>query len=97
MALDHTLVPLRAAVERFDSDGECLTYNPRRDEATALNRSATEIWQLCDGTLTIAGIARVLATRYGVEWELLLSEVEEGLTALDASGLVTFSRDSALT
>ena len=63
-AAGDTIVPHRANVERFAAEGECLLYNPARDEASALNRSATEIWELCDGRLTIGAIARVLGERY---------------------------------
>ena len=62
---DGRSVPRRIAVEEFVQDGECLLYNPSRDEASALNRTATEVWSLCDGRLTLSGIAGVLGERYG--------------------------------
>ena len=87
----HTLVPRRESVEGFASSGECVLYHPGRDEATALNRSATEIWTLCDGSLTIAAIARALGEHYGLDQELFVDEVAETLQALQTRGLVGFS------
>jgi hypothetical protein len=92
--LDVTLIPQRATVDDLLSDGECLVYNSNRDEATALNRSATEIWQLCDGSLRVDGIAHVLGQRYGIDRALLLEDVVHALLALRTHGLVTFVNGS---
>jgi len=61
------MVPRQRTVETFASDGEALLYSATRDEASALNRTATEIWELCDGTKTVGAIARALSQRYGVD------------------------------
>ena len=94
VTLDVTLVPQRATVDDLLSDGECLVYNSSRDEASALNRSATEIWQLCDGSLSVGSIAQVLGQRYGVDRDLLLEDVVCALLALRTHGLVNFVSDS---
>ena len=94
MELDRALVPRRATVEDFLSDGECLLYSSSRDEASALNRTATEIRQLCDGSLTVNGIAEILGERYGVEKNLLLEDISLALLALRARGLVEFPAGS---
>jgi len=39
---------------------ELLVFNPRRSEATALNRSAALVFELCDGSNTIASIRAAL-------------------------------------
>jgi Coenzyme PQQ synthesis protein D (PqqD) len=97
VTLDVTLIPQRAAVDDLLSDGECLVYNSSRDEASALNRSATEIWQLCDGSLSVGSIAHVLGQRYGVDRDLLLEDVVWALHALRTHGLVTFATESTET
>jgi pyrroloquinoline quinone biosynthesis protein D len=66
-----------------------------RDEASALNRTATEIWELCDGTKTIAAIARTLGERYGVDEEYLLADVMTAVTTLRVRGLLDVSADPA--
>ena len=87
---DGRSLPRRIAVEEFVQDGECLLYNPSRDEASALNRTATEVWSLCDGRLTPSGIARALGERYGVNDAMLLDDVARVLAALRARGLIEF-------
>ena len=77
-------------VDEFVSDGECLVYNSVRHEASALNTTATEIWQLCDGVLSINGIAQVLEQRYGVDTGFLVEDVASALIALRTRGLVEF-------
>src|SRR5262245_61309664 len=95
LSIDRTAVPSRVAVEAFEDGGECLLYNPKRDEASALNRTANEIWQLCDGLRSIDGIAAALATRYGVNTELMVDEVARALGALHARGLIEYKDDAA--
>jgi hypothetical protein len=87
---DRSSLPRRIAVEEFVQAGECLLYNPSRDEASALNRTATEVWSLCDGRLTLTGIAHVLGERYGVNDTLLLEDVASVLVTLRARGLIEF-------
>ena len=84
-------VPRQQRVEAFASDGESLLYSAVRDEASALNRTATEIWDLCDGTKTVAAIARVLGQRYGLDEAQLVADVTAAVTALRARGLVDLS------
>ena len=93
--VDGQALPRRIAVEEFVQDGECLLYNPSRDEASALNRTATEVWSLCDGRLTLSGIAGVLGERYGVKDAMLLDDVARALAALRARGLIEFLPGSA--
>jgi hypothetical protein len=87
---DGISLPRRITVEEFVQDGECLLYNPSRDQASALNRTATEVWSLCDGRLTLSGIAGVLGERYGVDGAMLLDDVARALVALRARGLIEF-------
>ena len=82
--------PRRITVEEFVQDGECLLYNSSRDQASALNRTATEVWSLCDGRLTLSGIAGVLGERYGVNGAMLLDDVAQILAVLRARGLIEF-------
>ncbi|HEU4925685.1 MAG TPA: PqqD family protein [Vicinamibacterales bacterium] len=91
---DPAIVPCQRTVEAFASDGEALLYSATRDEASALNRTATEIWELCDGTRTVGDIARALGKRYGVDEAYLLGDVTAAVTTLRARGLVDVSRDA---
>lgn len=84
----RAVAPRRAPVEEFAEDGECLVYSAARDEATALNQTATEIWVLCDGTRDIEAITGVLADRYGVAPSLLVGDVARTVRAFHEKGLV---------
>ena len=95
LLIDAAIIPCRRTVEAFASRGESLLYSVARDEASALNRTATEIWELCDGTRTIRTIARALGQRYGVDEASLLADVTVAVLALRARGLVDVSRDAA--
>ena len=88
MTPDHSTVPRRSCVDEFVSDGECLLYSPARDQASVLNRTGTEIWELCDGTKSIRSIARTLAARYGVDEGLLLDDIAAAVSMLRERGLV---------
>ena len=88
-------VPRRVPVEAFVREGESLVYHAERDEASALNRTATEVWELCDGSLTVSAIAGALGSRYGVDAALLFDDVVEALFALRARGLIEFAGDPA--
>jgi hypothetical protein len=93
--LDRASVPHTVPVEDCAADGECLLYDPARDQASALNRTATEIWRLCDGTRSIAAIARVLGERYGVDQGALLEDVLLAVSDFRARGLVRLARQPA--
>jgi coenzyme PQQ synthesis protein D (PqqD) len=86
--LDHSLIPRQGRVEAFAHDGECLLYSAVCDSAFALNRTASEIWELCDGTRTIAAIARLLGDRYAVDAQLLIEEVATVVATLRARHLI---------
>jgi pyrroloquinoline quinone biosynthesis protein D len=95
--IDVATIPRRRTVEAFASDGESLLYSAARDEASALNRTATEIWELCDGTKTIGAIAQALGQRYGVDEAHLLPDVAAAVAALRSRGLLDVSPDAAAT
>lgn len=84
-------VPRRLPVEDFASEGECVLYVPARDEACTLNRTATEVWSLCDGARDAGEIARALGDRYGLDAALLVEDVSAVLTLLQARGVIELS------
>ena len=96
MTPDHSIVPRRSNVDEFLSDGECLLYSPARDQASALNRTGTEIWELCDGARSIGAIARTLAARYGVDEELLVDDIAAAVSMFRERGLVDVADATSL-
>ena len=97
MTPDHSIVPRRANVDEFVSDGECLLYSPARDQASVLNRTGTEIWELCDGSRSIGTIARTLAARYGVDEGLLVDDIMTAVSMFRERGLVEVNGAPPLT
>ena len=90
IVVDVRSLPRRISADELIQDGECCLYNPSRAEASALNRTATEVWSLSEGRLTVSGIAGVLGERYGVTEAMLLDDVARVLVALRARGLIEF-------
>jgi hypothetical protein len=82
---DGRSLPRRIAVEEFVQEGECLLYNPSRDEASALNHSDRSLVAV-RWPLTLSGIAQVLGERYGVNDAMLLEDVAQVLEGLRARG-----------
>ena len=93
MTPDRSIVPRRAKVDEFLSDGECLLYSAVHDQASVLNRTGTEIWELCDGSRSIGAIARTLAARYGVDEELLVDDIAAAVGMFRERGLVDVSAE----
>lgn len=54
-------VPKPKADYRLEElDGEMLLYHPAETKTIYLNETASLIWSLCDGTRTVADIAKLL-------------------------------------
>jgi hypothetical protein len=81
-------------VDEFVSDGECLLYSPARDQASVLNRTGTEIWELCDGTRSVRAIARTFAERCAVDEGLLLDDIAAVVSMFRERGLVEIAADA---
>jgi hypothetical protein len=74
---------------------ELVLYDPRADSALGLNVSASAIWQMCDGSRSIAEISRELAAVVGNEPHELVVDIERmvgELCALDVLEVVSAQR-----
>ncbi len=69
-------------------DGDLGLYDPVREQVAILNRTASDIWELCDGTRTIAGIARELADAYSEDLDQVREEVEATIRSFRESGFL---------
>lgn len=76
-------------VTTFELDDDLVLYDARGAEAHVLNATAARIWQLCDGTRTIASVAGELATTYALDQAEAQGDVEELVASLEAAGLLT--------
>lgn len=64
-----------------------VVYQPDRARVHYLNPTAKLILELCDGTLTAAQIAGLIAGAFGLP-ETPRTEVEDALATLETEGLV---------
>lgn len=67
--------PAATGVTEIEIDGCISVYSPTTSEVLMLNRSASDIWMLADGTMTIDALAEALADRYGVGVAAIFDEV----------------------
>ncbi len=74
-------------------DGETLVYDVTRHRAYCLNRTAAEVWQLCDGRRDVAALARRLAA--GTETPPNQELVRLALERLTRARLLMPQRDAA--
>lgn len=69
-------------------DGDVSLYDARREFVLVLNRTASDIWLLCDGELTMNQIAETLARAYGTKPDAIRVDVERTLDQFLAEGFL---------
>jgi len=69
-------------------DGEALVVQPQDGMMNVLNDVGALVWESCDGTRTIAEIARLVRAKYDVSEEAALADVAEFVRDLQDKGLV---------
>jgi PqqD family protein of HPr-rel-A system len=83
-------VPVAAAqVTAVGLDDDLVLYDARTTQAHVLNASAARIWQLCDGSRTLAVVIQELSTAYGIEYAQAEADVNELVASLQSAGLLT--------
>src|SRR5947209_3943001 len=84
--IENLPVALKDEVIVEHVDDELLLFEPASEIACRLNRTAFTIWQHCDGTRSLAGLASVLSEEIG---ELADEDlVRVTLDSLDEHGLI---------
>ena len=72
----------------YPLDDEIVLYDPRDGMTHVLNRTAAEIWALCDGTKPVDVIAGRLADAYALEPGRALVDVRDVLAELRRGDLI---------
>jgi hypothetical protein len=73
---DETVVgPAVPHVLEAETDEDISIYNPRTEQVIVLNSTASDIWRLADGTLTLSEITARLASSYQVEADAIADDV----------------------
>jgi hypothetical protein len=86
--------PARAEILAYELDDDLVLYDERTREGFLLNQSAAAIWQLADGTRTIASLAQDVSNVHGIEYRQALDDVEELMESLDHAGLLAGAPDA---
>ena len=65
----------RADVNSQVIEGEALVLDRQHEAIHHLNRTATHIWERCEGSASLADLAAQLAEAFAVEYETALGDV----------------------
>ena len=68
-------------------DGEITVYHPTLTTAVYLNETGALIWELCDGTRTIAEIIELLSEQYPESSDQIETDVKDLITQLIEQGI----------
>ena len=63
-------------------DGEGVLYHSAHKQAIYLNESATVVWQLCDGTRSVADVIGLLQAEYPESAEVIRTDVTQAIQSL---------------
>jgi len=74
-----------------DIGGEVVILNEEGTQVCLLNKTASSIWTLCDGTKALDEIAAQLCDRFDVSSAEALADVQEFADELVGAGLVVWS------
>jgi hypothetical protein len=74
-------------------DDEILLYNPTNNKTLYINKSASVIWQLCDGRQSVQDIITMIQEAYPGNEAELESDVMATLENLLANDAVSVGRD----
>jgi len=67
---------------------EAVLFDSRTSTAHVINRTAAEVWELCDGSRTIEEVAAVLGERYPDARDQLTGDIVELVCAFEGKGLL---------
>ncbi len=82
-------------VTEYEMEGDLVLYNPTRDTAHILNKTAALVWWLCDGEQSPEHICAELAEIHGIEPAAVHQDVETVLAGFREAGLVRCSQIQA--
>ena len=75
-------------VVETEIDGSVALFHPESGQALVLNATASDIWRLSDGELSLDGLIATLATAYGLDTEAIGAEVEDTVARLRSHGFL---------
>ncbi len=84
----ETVLHRRSDVREQPDDGETVLFDPLSRRTFYLNETALHVWRDCDGRRTLLDIARRQASRYGIDLDDALDDVEQIVVTLAEAGLI---------
>ncbi len=76
MEIESSKIPRMRPGIKILERGEGFAYLVHPDGTVKIvNTTALEILRLCDGTRSLSDIARIISEKYGVDYNLALSEI----------------------
>lgn len=85
---DRPIGPRAAGVLETEVDGDLSLYLPKSETVAVLNATASDVWRLCDGDLTIPAVVAALARAYGVAEASIAEEVVRVVDDLTEKGFL---------
>lgn len=83
--------PTLGVLER-EVGGCVVLLPPDQTQVLVLNETASDVWRLVDGDLTLSDIVSLLARAYGVEPLAICDEVASTIRRFEENGLVSVAR-----
>jgi hypothetical protein len=88
MTINRLRPRAQAEVASYPVDDELVLYDHRQRQSFVLNRTAAQIWNLFDGSRTVAAVAETMSTTYALAYEEALTDVCECIKHLRSAGLL---------
>ena len=87
--LDVSGIPYHSAETRIEKfDDEAVVYCLQLKKAIYLNETASVIWELCSGSLTVADIVELLSQNYPEHVEEVRAHAVEAIESLWQEGAI---------
>lgn len=80
--------PPAAHVVESEVDGRISLYDSTTQEVSLLNDTASDVWRLADGTLTLDQVVELVAQAYSVEPGAIADEVKATVATFLDKGLL---------
>lgn len=84
--------PPAAGVMEREVGGCVVLLSPDQSEVLVLNETASDVWRLVDGELTLSDIVSLLARAYGMDPQAICDEVAATIHRFEENGLVSVLR-----
>jgi hypothetical protein len=77
-------------VTEVEVDGQACLFSPVTNQVLLLNQTASDVWYLCDGTMTLAAVVQRLADVYDVPPNRLRADVRSAVESFVDAGLLSW-------